>query len=307
MVFGCSIEEIGRKFFQSGTYHRRARQGYVPQRKGYTKVRRIRADAEDIPAQFVEFAEMEVPIEVNDAGPEDITMVGAALDKIWQQYASDILQKVGNPRNRNLAVASYSPLAQYNRQQLSIDDINTLDLDQLFTQIQWRRASQEEWDKSFSILFPAKGFQPGHSMKHLTGCAYYNNYLELINQLSEEDATQICDALSAKSRTLAWVPAAISDRCWDYRTTDQSFMAIPRKNDGGPRIYVNPWIGGQPNLTDHSEEDRIALREEEEENSEEEAAGNAPEVVVQRPSVNVRVATGVENEWDDGLGDDFYA
>jgi len=208
-VFGCGIEEIRRKYFQSGTYHRRVRQGYVPQRKGYTKTRRIRADGEDIPAQFVQFAEMEVPMENNDAGPEDITMVGASLDKIWQQFASDILQKVGNPRNRNLAVTSYSHLAQYNRQQLSIDDINTLDLDQLFTQIQWRRASQEEWEKAFSILFPARGYQPGPSMKHLTGCAYYNNYLDLINQVGEEDALEIHDALCAKSRTLAWVPIYI--------------------------------------------------------------------------------------------------
>ena len=100
-------------------------------------MQRIQADGEDIPAQFIQFTEIEVPIKVDDAGPEDITMVGASLDKIWQQYASDILQKVGNPCNHNLAVASYSHLPQYNRQQLSINDINTLDLDHLFAQIQW--------------------------------------------------------------------------------------------------------------------------------------------------------------------------
>jgi hypothetical protein len=301
-VFGCTIEEVARKLFQSGTYHRRVRQGYVPQRKGYTKTRRIQADGEDIPAHFEQFAEMEVPIEVDDAGPEDITMVGASLDKIWQQYASDILQKVGNPRNRNLAAASYSHLPQYNRQQLSINDINTLDLDHLFAQIQWRRASEKEWEKSFNILFPARGYQPGPSMKHLTSCTYYNNYLTLIQQLSEEDALEIRSALSTKSRTLAWVPAAMSDRCWDYRSNDKSFNAIPRKDEGGPRIYINPWIGGQPNLTDHFEEDRLALQEEEEENSEEEAAGNAA-------PAGVQVGTaGAANEdgSDDGLGDDFY-
>lgn len=272
-VFGCDFDEIGRKFFQSGAVLRAVRRGYVPQRKGYTKKRRVQADDNELPAQFEEFADIEVPMDIDDAAPEDITMVGRTLETIWQQYASDIMQKVGNPRNRNLAVTSYSHLAQYNRQQLSIDDINTLDLNELFAQIQWRRASEEDWEKSFNILFPPKGYTPGYTMKHLPTCNYYNTYLELINQVEDADAVDIRGALSAKSRTLAWIPAAISDRCWDYRTNDRSFISIPRKNEGGPRIYINPCIGGQPNLADHVEEDRIALREEEEEESEEEAAG----------------------------------
>lgn len=269
-VFGCALDEIKRKFFQSGLALRAKRKNCVPQRKGYTKKRRARADDDEIPAQFEQFAEMEVPLDVADADPEDITMVGDILDKIWQQYASDIIQKVGNPRDRHLPVASYSHLAQYNRQQLSMDDINTLDLDAIFTQIQWRRASEEEWDKSFNVLFPPRGYEPGPSMKHLRTCAYYNNYVDLVNQVTEESALEIRDALSVKSRTLAWVPAALSDRCWDYRKNDESFSAMPRRDLGGPRIYINPWIGGQPNLTDHTEADRIALREEEEESSAEE-------------------------------------
>jgi len=334
-IFGCAIGEIKRKYFQSGLAGRVTRKGYVPQRKGYTKTRRAGADDEEIPPQFEEFAEMEVPMEVDDAGPEDITTVGESLNKIWQQYASDIIQKVGNPRNRRLAVASYSHVPQYNRQQLSMDDINTLDLDPIFAQIQWRRASEDEWEKSFNVLFPARGYEPGPSMKHLTTCAYYNNYVDLINNLPVEAALDVRSALSAKSRTLAWVPAALSDRCWDYRTNDPSFIAIPRKELGGPRIYVNPWIGGQPNLIDRLDEDRRALREEEEENSEEEAAGNAAPAGVQvgtggaanegggeddfdddfdmqindtaRAGIQVRTA-GPANEdtGEDGLGDDFY-
>ena len=224
-VFGCEFDEIGRKFFQSGVL-RALRHGYVPQRKGFTKKRRARADDNEIPAQFEAFADIEIPIDLDDAAPEDITMVGPTLDKIWQQYASDIMQKVGNPRKRDLTVTSYSHLPQYNRQQLTIEDINTLDLNQLFTQIQWRRASEDDWEKSFNILFPPQGYQPGHSMKHLRTCKYYNNYLELINQVENQQALDIRQELSAKSRTLAWVPAAISDRCWDYRTNDSSFISI---------------------------------------------------------------------------------
>ena len=59
----------------------------------------------------------------------------------------------------------------------------------------------------------------------------------------------------------------------DYWTNDSSFISIPCNNEGGPHIHINPWIGGQPNLTDHTVEDWITMREEEEEESEEEAAG----------------------------------
>jgi hypothetical protein len=280
-VWGCDFEDIGRIVFQKGAIPRAVRQGYVPQRKGYTKKRRGRANDENIPAQFEQFAETQVPMNINEPAVEDITMVGEILEKIWQQYASDILQKLGNPRNRDLPITSYSHLTQYDRQRLSVDDINTLDLKKLFTQIQWRHASEEDWEYVIKILFPPKGYTPGHSMKHLPTCKYYNNYIALINQVGEKEALDIRIALTAKSRTLAWLPAAISDRCWDYRTTDLSFTPSPHKKGGGPRIYVNPWIGGQPNLTDHAEgrqpnftdhteEDRIALREEEEEGSEDE-------------------------------------
>jgi len=94
-------------------------------------------DDNEIPPQFEEFAQMEVPMDVDDLTPEDIVIVGATLETIWQQYASDIMQKVGNPHNHNLAVTSYSHLTQYHHQQLCINDINTLDLHQLFSQIQW--------------------------------------------------------------------------------------------------------------------------------------------------------------------------
>ena len=110
-------------------------------------------------------------------------------------------------------------------------------------------------------------------MKHLTTCNYYNNYLELINDVEKQQALDIQEALSATSRTLACVPAAISNHCWDYQTNDLSFISILRNNEGGPHIYINPWIGGQPNLTDHTVEDCIAMWEEESEESEEEAAG----------------------------------
>jgi len=88
-------------------------------------------------------------------------------------------------------------------------------------------------------------------MKHLTTCKYYNKYMELINQVEDEEALNIQDVLSAKCRTLAWLPAAISNHCWDYQTTDLSFIPILHQKAGGPCIYINPWIGGQPTLTDH--------------------------------------------------------
>lgn len=110
---------------------------------------------------------------------------------IWQQYASDIMQKVGNPRNCDLAITASSHPPQYNRQQLTIEDINTLDLNQLFVQIQWQHTSKDDWEKSFNILFPPKGYRPGHSMKDLTTCNYYNNYLELINDIEKQQALDI--------------------------------------------------------------------------------------------------------------------
>ena len=293
-IFGCPLAQIGLRFFQRGVANQvKQAIAYVKQRKGETIVRRPRPDDEVLP-QFTQFSNVDVPMDVDNPGQEDVQTIAEQLDKIWQQFASDIFQKIGNPSQKPGAVSpvlSYCPLTQYDRQQLTIDNINTLDLNELFTQVQWRRGSEAEWEKSFRIMFPPWGYVPGSSTKHLLGCHYYNKWVELLQNFDELQAIDICDAVRRKFRTLAWVPAALCDRLWDYSKADRSFVPVPHHITCGPRIYINPWVGGEVSLNAETEEVRIeALRQEEEESSEGEPEGNA---VSNRPTTQrTRPSTG---------------
>jgi hypothetical protein len=293
-IFGCPLAEIGRRFFQRGVANQVKQPiAYVKQRKGDTIVQRPRPDDEVLP-QFTQFSNVDVPMDVDNPGQEDVQTIAEQLDKIWQQFASDIFQKIGNSSQKPGAVSpvlSYCPLTQFDRQQLTIDNINTLDLNELFTQLQWRRGSKEEWEKSFRIMFSPWGYVPGSSTKPLLGCHYYNKWVGLLQNLDEPQAIDICNAVRRKFRTLAWVPAALCDRLWDYLKADRSFVPVPHHITCGPHIYINPWVGGEVSLNSETEEARIeALREEEKESSEGEPEGNA---VSNRPTTQrTRPSTG---------------
>lgn len=286
---GCLPEDINRWLFQAGIHRLSRLVGYVPQRKGYTRRRQGKED-EDLERQFPQLEGVvdKVVAETDEGlfGPSEDVRIGDVLEKILQQYASDIMQKVGNPR-KQAPVVSYCLLVQYDRQQLGIDDINTLNLGPLFAQVQWRRATRQEWREAFNRMFPPVDHVDSYSTSHFRGCRYYHTFRDLLLKLDPQRGLFVRNLLKRKIAELAWIPAPKSDRLWDYTLGDGSWAKGPFPDECGPRILVNPRSGGQVNIKNTISDDvevlykleaeaekarNALLREEEEEESDEETA-----------------------------------
>ena len=288
-AIGCLPEDVADYLFKS-RLHRQARMaGYVPQRKGPTKRRSAREEEETEPLQplFPELAGVieQVVVETEEgfqAPPKEINLA-EVLDRILQQFASDIMQKCGNPREGPLLGRSYCPLVQYDRQHLNFDDINTLDLGHLFLQVQWQRATRDDWKQAVKRLFPPATHIDSFSTVHFTSCRYYRTYQDLLMVLPKERVVEVRSMLKKKIAELAWIPATLSGRLWDYTEGDSTWKKVPFPNLRGPRILVNYRSGGQVTIVNNLVEDaefleqledaannrrRIALREEEEESEE---------------------------------------
>jgi hypothetical protein len=277
----CLPEDAARFLFNAGIQRHARRIGYIPQRKGKTKRRADRED-EELGLQFPEYEGIlqEINVEADDGrlAPPERVDVGRAMENLLQQYASDILQKCGNPREKS-SVVSYSPLLQYDRQHLSFDDINTLNLGYLFNQVQWRRATPNEWEEGFERMFPPPSYIDPFSTAHFAGCTYYVHYRYFLDLLTPDRVREVREKLKKKIAELAWIPATKSDRLWDYSLGDASWNKGPHK-EKGPRILLNRRIVGEVNLDQHVHADldllgelddaaaarrRVDLREEEEE------------------------------------------
>jgi hypothetical protein len=285
-ALGCSQENVAHHLFQAGIQRYARMAGYVPQRKGFTKTRAPKED-EELVAQFPAFEGLveQLVVETEEglpAPPQEI-QVGNILETILQQYGSDIMQKCGNPRSAGSdgPVDSYCPLMQYERQHLSFDDINTLNLGTLFNQVQWRRATPDEWEDGFNRIFPHMSHIDPFQTAHFAKCRYYTTYRNLLTQLTKPVRHDVRTALYEKIAELAWIPATKSDRLWDYSLGDRTWKKGPVADQRGPRLLVNPRTAGQVGFGNNPRADAVALehienerrralREEEEEESTEE-------------------------------------
>ena len=258
----------------------------MPQRKGYTKVRAERQN-EVLDNHFE--GELDVVVAMNggdsesdevdeEPGEENIHL-GDALNKIMEQYASDIFQKLGNLTGANSPVVSYCPKSQYERAQLSVEDINTLNFTGLFCQVQYRRATPGEWETACERIWPKPTYKLKPSSQHWPGCWYYNDYHDLVKRLPKEQWVQVREAIIEKMNTLLWIPATRSDKLWNMTGNDNTWHQLPHPGAGGPHIYINPRMAGILTIALPMVQDVLALRQEEEESgsSDEDNARQLPE------------------------------
>ncbi|KAF9522442.1 hypothetical protein CPB83DRAFT_899623 [Crepidotus variabilis] len=266
-AFGCLRPDVTRFLFKAGVTQRARFVGYVPQRKGFTKARAA-PENEMTERSFPAFNDdVQNVVVMNDEGDEvqaDQINLRERLDNLIQQFASDLLQKLGNPVDKTKGITCYSSLSQPARQKIGIHDVNTLSLGGMFNQLQWRRATPEEWERSVRHLLPPSSHCVTMSTYHFPGCRYFELYKELMQALEPAKGKECRKALMAVLRDLAWLPATRSDRLWLYDVLDESWNRVPCENLGGPRLYVNPVAGGRIDVTNHTAQDLVALRQVEE-------------------------------------------
>ena len=283
-ALGCEREETTMYLFRHRLPQRSHEPGYVPQRKGFTKRRTVDKDQEVV-RQFPEFEGTleEVTID-NSEGIEvleETIDIGECLENILQQFASDIMQKVGNPKGES-KVVSYSPLAQDRRRLLSIEDIDTLHLGSLFSQVQWRLATYNEWQTTISRLFPDINHREPISVSHFLTCRYYLTYKELIFKLPADRRKEFNATLRSRISKLTWLPSTKADRLWDYMLGDDTWQKEPYRNHRGPKIMINPENAGSVDMTPVSQQDDETEEEESEESEDEETNTVRPRVADKR-------------------------
>ncbi|KAF8872162.1 hypothetical protein BD779DRAFT_1428774, partial [Infundibulicybe gibba] len=172
---------------------------------------------------------------------EDDNDVLAAVPQLWAQFASDLIQKLGNPRD--ISSNSYSHLVLSKRELLTNDVMETRYLGEVFSRVQWVLATKAQWNKSFGYLWPPAGYRAASGSSHYYSMGYYTRWVGLMERVSPTDAQLIRNEIRALFDRLMWAPAAICDRVWDFKTKSRgsdAFAQLPAGLPiGGPKIYIN--------------------------------------------------------------------
>ncbi|KAF8881109.1 hypothetical protein BD779DRAFT_1675600 [Infundibulicybe gibba] len=217
-----------------------------PARKGVTKSRVVAPVADEqltlalsrIPVQAVaQLRGFDIPEEPD---VEDDNDVLASVPQLWAQFASDLVQKLGNPRDA--CSSSYSHLDRPKRERLTNEVMKTRYLGEVFSQVQWVLATKEQWGKSFRLLWPPVGCKASPLSAHYYSMKYYTRWISLMERVSATDAQLIRNEVQILFNELTWAPAAICDRVWDFKTKNRgsdAFAKLPIGVVGGPKIYIN--------------------------------------------------------------------
>jgi hypothetical protein len=195
--------------------------------------------------------------------------VGVTVDRLLTQFAADIIIKIGNPKG--VYDSSYCPLPMYLRERLTLQELASTNIEHLFTKVQFKKASQEEWRKACGCIFPHSSHVTPASAQHWRVMKYYTEWKAFIPLLSTEDEVEVLEAVYEELHKLLWLPAATNDRLWYYvdRSKD-GWDQLPGHSSGGPQVLVNPHVSGTLTLSQPTNQlnPAMALREEQEESSE---------------------------------------
>jgi hypothetical protein len=192
--------------------------------------------------------------------------VGQRVDKIWKQYLTDVVQKIGNPigtpdMNQQ---PSYCILPPHQRSDITMADLQDPNLANIFRIVNVKRINPDDWEKLFTHLFPYPNHQLPFSHQHFNGMSYYGDWGELINEVPGGDVIAVQRAVKKEFDKLAWAPAAQVDRIWIYQPV-KGLLTYPGgypTHEHAPKIVWNPKRKGQPIWIPSAV---IDLREEEEE------------------------------------------
>ncbi|PPR08261.1 hypothetical protein CVT24_001173 [Panaeolus cyanescens] len=263
---------------------------HVPQRKGKTRARPQTDAMLPIPPSLQQFQDILVPREVTteelvldmtplSLAPDSLT---TAMTTILNQFASDIMQKMPNPKAGSasaLGIRQYCDLTQSERASLVLEDLKiTDDFTRLFNCARYCRPTDQEWLTVVKYLFPDQGHLSGTTVRHLQTCRYFISWKELIADIDTASAKRAVDEMRRLIMELPWLPASSCDRLWRTDKAAGRWTFIPphldKPGNPAPRIYLKPGTTYIPWIRNTEEERRRRLleelglqREEEEEES----------------------------------------
>ncbi|KAF8327115.1 hypothetical protein F5887DRAFT_1083974 [Amanita rubescens] len=209
-------------------------------------------------------AQMHEPLSDDEAD-----VAGRALE-IWRQFASDVVQKIGNPMGtkERAREESYCILPPSERMDITVENLKDPNLAKIFRVVFVKRVNDEGWMTTFDNLFPPPNRLLPASHQQYTQMRYYDAWMRLMQMIGSRDIWAVRRAVKNEFNKLAWAPAAQADRIWIYRSA-HDLMAFPAKRgvDHAPRIVWNPKQKHlQPQFIPPAV---LEMREEEEEGSDE--------------------------------------
>jgi hypothetical protein len=180
--------------------------------------------------------------------------LSAHLERMWQQFTSDVLQTIPNRRNRHRS-QSWCLMDFTDRRASEIHWLKTVDLRDLFFQVIAKSVTQEEWNSQFDQYFPDRAKMEDRSklkneqQQHWIKCEYFADWRTVLDTLEPPDALPaVRNIIKREFNKLAWVPKSAKDRIWftaKGKAPSSSVLIIgdtrtreKRKTWEGPIIYV---------------------------------------------------------------------
>jgi hypothetical protein len=227
LFFNCTFKELYHKRIQTGIEERP--ENYVRMRKGITRPHRSE-DPDPIagfdrlgitlPNPGVDIAD-DLPIdELVFLQPEEDP--SHTITKLWLRFLTDILQKCGNEKRGS----SYCRLTMPERESVTIDTYQDVDLSKVFNKVQWKKASSADVIRAFAIFWPNKGHLLSASAQHFKKMQYYLEWKTLCSDMSFSDVVKLQHALFKQFTSMKWIPSPGSDRVWKY-DPDDSYQRLP--------------------------------------------------------------------------------
>ncbi|KAJ3555369.1 hypothetical protein NP233_g12227 [Leucocoprinus birnbaumii] len=208
--FGMDIVQLKRDFQHSGfvdndVIEETSRSLHLAE-KEYELPRPVIDDGSDVD-------ESERPPTPDPANPDDT--IDDELAQLWRQFVSDLTSKSPNPRG-GAVLPSYMKLTRTQRYSGSEDPYNNLHLYEIWTDVHYRNASEDDWDVSFNNLFPPLGFKSSTRKQGYKNSPYYLRWMEIL-ELNVDNAGLV-EAIRSEFRKRVfawkWMPKAESDKMW---------------------------------------------------------------------------------------------
>ncbi|EIN08671.1 hypothetical protein PUNSTDRAFT_68886 [Punctularia strigosozonata HHB-11173 SS5] len=182
------------------------------------KVRPLVAMQLEPGAEFID-----LPEEIKEAlPPSEPIGLNEAMEKISQQLASDIIQKI--PNYRKLRDRSYTIMLKAERGNANWLWFKTLDLSRLFLAVLVKKVERKVWQMAIDNLLPQKGLVRTPCLQSWHLMESQKDWRELANTLSDTDAGSVRKEFQQKVlNQCLWLPSANASRLW--KTTGSKYCA----------------------------------------------------------------------------------
>lgn len=161
--------------------------------------------------------------------------------KLWRQFVSDLTAKSPTPNNKTQP--SYLKLNDAERRSCSEIPYKTARLSDVFRSVWWRKANEDDWNKSFKWLFPPRGFRISSNVQNYLQSPYFQMWMEFLekNDGNPRLIEEVRTGFFKRIRTWTWMPNAQGDRIWQTgrkKNSNKSFVRWPESTTRAPAPHI---------------------------------------------------------------------